>query len=222
MALPSTIIKRGVRADQPAVADTAAGTLYCVTDEANLVERCDGADWLPFGVASGLTLLDSQTASASASLVFTDVITSDYDIYQVEFINIVPSTDASLHMHVSTNAGSSYDTAANYVNATLQINQGTFVGALNGGTTDTEILICNSVEATSNSLSGHIKIYAPLSASHYKIIQGQNTTMKSDGNFYQTMVSGRYTSATAVNAFRFQFASGNIASGTIRVYGVIQ
>jgi hypothetical protein len=165
-------------------------------------------------------LLATQTASASATLDFTGFVSASYDVYIFELINIVPSTDASLLMRVSTDGGASYDSGANYVNATWQANQGATDGTLNGGTTDTEILIANSVEATSNNVGGTVKLFNPASATHYKVVTGSNTTMKSDGNFYSTLVSGRYTSVTAVNAVRFLFASGNIASGTIRIYGL--
>jgi hypothetical protein len=189
-------------------------------------------DWEELGTGSGgggsevveaagsVVLLGSAAASSSAALSFTGIITADYDDYLIEFINIVPSTDASLVMRVSTNGGSSYDSGANYVNATWQANSGTFDGALNGGATDTEILVTNSVEATSNSLSGTMRLYGPGSTTLSKLITGQTSTFKSDGNFYSTLVSGRYSSATAIDAFQFSFASGTIVSGTIRVYGM--
>ncbi len=44
MALPSSIIMRDTRANQPAATAVAAGTLYYVTDE-NLTEYSDGATW---------------------------------------------------------------------------------------------------------------------------------------------------------------------------------
>lgn len=43
------VILRGIRADQPAFGDVAVGTLYCVTDEDNIIERNSGAAWQEFG-----------------------------------------------------------------------------------------------------------------------------------------------------------------------------
>src|SRR5262245_39416565 len=82
-----------------------------------------------------LQFLAERTASNSTSLDFTGIISSLYDIYMIEFINIVPSADADLYMRMSTNNGSSYDSGSNYTNAAVQSNQGTFVGSLNGGAT---------------------------------------------------------------------------------------
>ena len=60
-------------------------------------------------------LLEEHTASSSATLDFTTAITSAYDIYQFEFINIIPATNGALfNMRVSTDGGSTYDAGANY------------------------------------------------------------------------------------------------------------
>ena len=76
------------------------------------------AGWIaaaPTGGGGGLVLLEQHTASASASLDFTTGITSTYDQYIVEIIQIVPTTDAvPIALQVSTDGGSSYDTGNNY------------------------------------------------------------------------------------------------------------
>jgi hypothetical protein len=43
------VILRDTRANQPLASDVAIGTLYCVTDEANLTERSNGTSWQAFG-----------------------------------------------------------------------------------------------------------------------------------------------------------------------------
>lgn len=56
MALPSAIILLGDRASQPSAASVAAGTLYSVTDEDNIIERSNGASWdaySPTGTGAG-------------------------------------------------------------------------------------------------------------------------------------------------------------------------
>jgi hypothetical protein len=64
--------------------------------------------------ASGLVLLDTQTASASASLDFTTDIDATYDAYFLQVGDIVPATDgADLLVRFSTDGGSSYF-ATNY------------------------------------------------------------------------------------------------------------
>lgn len=69
MALPSAILlPPDTRANQPSAASVAAGTLYCVSDEGNILEQSDGAAWVaysPVGSGSGdVTASNPLTASA--------------------------------------------------------------------------------------------------------------------------------------------------------------
>jgi hypothetical protein len=59
----------------------------------------------------GITLISSQTASASASLSFTTGIDSTYRTYLFKFINIHPSVQIVLilQFNLSTDGGSSYN-----------------------------------------------------------------------------------------------------------------
>jgi hypothetical protein len=57
----------------------------------------------------GITLISSQTASASASLSFTTGIDSTYRTYLFKFINMHPATDANFSFNLSTDGGSSYN-----------------------------------------------------------------------------------------------------------------
>jgi hypothetical protein len=58
-----------------------------------------------------MTLLSTQTASASATISFTSGIDSTYDSYVFKFINIHPATDSVLifHFNFSTDGGSNYN-----------------------------------------------------------------------------------------------------------------
>jgi hypothetical protein len=59
----------------------------------------------------GITLISSQTASASASLSFTTGIDSTYRTYLFKFINIHPSTNGAdeFQFNLSTDGGSNYN-----------------------------------------------------------------------------------------------------------------
>ena len=59
-----------------------------------------------------MTLLQTQTASSSASISFTSNIDSTYPIYLFKFINIHPATDgAEFTINFSTDSGSNYNVA---------------------------------------------------------------------------------------------------------------
>ncbi len=178
--------------------------------------------------AGSLVLLEQHTASSSASLNFTTCITSTYDTYLITIVSLVPATNAQgLQLLVSTNGGSSYDTGSNYNWQGFSFH-GTSTAATTGGDgATTRISVdgqfgTNGVSNTSTlPLAGHLYLYDPLSTSVNKYVWGQVRFKESTGGVpLNNFLNATYLSTTAVNAFQFIMTSGNIASGTIRVYGV--
>ena len=184
------------------------------------------------GGSAGLVLLEKHDASGSASLDFTTrnatgqsgaTFQSDYDEYLIEFVDLAPATNnVDLLVLLSTNGGSSYDAGTNYARQT-RLDQSTFNTVAGGNSGLTALVAITNVSNGSTfglNLSG--KIWAPGSAAHYKPFTFQGVYRNNDGSFYSVVGSGVYLSATAVNAFQAKFSSGNIASGSIRVYGIVK
>lgn len=187
------------------------------------------------GSGGGFVLLGTYTAAASASLDIATrnasgqsgaIFQSDYDEYAIEIINLVPATTATfVRMRMSTDGGSSYDSSAIYSWVDWRIN---VVGAAQGGGTgQTQLQIegggnVNHMHNTATrGLVANYRLFNPLSTTVYKTIHGQTSYLLSDNTNRQTStVSGTYESATAVNAFQIFMSSGNLASGTVRVYGI--
>jgi hypothetical protein len=203
-----------------------AGRVYYATDTFASY-RDNGTTWDTLGSAGGgggaLVLLDSKTAANSASLDFTTAITSAYDEYVVEFINVTPATNGvSCVMRVSSNGGSSWDAGANY-NFVQRIQSSTYAAA-------TEQLSATSVylggvlsnTASAGGLNGRLRIFNPLSTTAVKWFQSNTAFLASnDSHFYLLDVAGQWNiSGTAQNAVQFLMSTGNIASGTIRIYGI--
>lgn len=172
-------------------------------------------------VGSGaLIYLGSATASNSATLDLTGLISPTYDIYSIEFVSIVMATNATmLQIQFSSNNGSTWDTAANYDTAMYQTNQLTY--SANGSQANgTSAYISQGISnAANSSINGSLKLYNPLGTAH-KFGTFQSATLKQDGNFYNNTGSIRYKSTSTINAFRVLSSSGNITSGVVRVYGI--
>lgn len=173
------------------------------------------------GGSGGLVLLETHTASTSATLDFTTFISSTYDQYVFEFLGVLPATStADLWMRVGTGGGPTYDTGANYTWALFQAAQTGGTAALGTGA-DTKLKIAHSLgTGSTNGASGSLTIYEPQSTSLYKRYVGRMIDIDSSGNMATAVDGGHYTSTTALTAVRFLYSSGNITSGTIRVYGV--
>lgn len=176
------------------------------------------------GGSSGLVLLEQHTASASASLDFTTAITSTYDEYLVEIIQLVPATNAvTIFLRVSTNGGSSYDSGSNYKWASFRFSDtGTAVGGSSG---TTSLGLTGSGTQTNSSTTGGLnatlRIFNPLGgAMHTRFLGSSGADDGSGFPDVACLFSGGYKSTTAVNAFQVLASSGNLASGIIRCYGV--
>lgn len=173
----------------------------------------------------GFVLIESHTASSSATLDFTTCISSTYDEYEIKLLNVVPATNtAILSMRMSTDGGSTYDTSNLY---SFDLYAFRAAGSANyGGTAQNTInLIYAQSDGVSSNTSwgvvGHVSLYSPGSTSVYKQIEGQVRYLESSVPArLGAVVTGAYESTTAVNAFRFLFSTGNIASGIIRCYGL--
>lgn len=167
-----------------------------------------------------LVLLEQHTASSSASLDFTTCISATYDDYMIRFINLKPASDnVSLYMRVSTDGGSNFDTGNNYTYNGLYNGTSDTLTAL-GSSGAAQHLIANSVSTSANwSVNGDGILQSPGSAL-YKPYRTAVQSPVGTTSLYWWETKGLYLSTTAVNAFQFLFSSGNIASGTIRVYGI--
>ncbi len=181
-----------------------------------------GADPSWVTASGGLPVLEQHTASSSASLDFTIAISSTYDEYLIEFINIIPATNATrVQMRMSTNGGSTYDSGTNYsynVWGANRFSNGTSVGVDSGGT---EIRMMQSAgdNTSTAGIIGFARLFSPGSTSLHKAVRGEIGFLTS-AVVETAQFTGWYRSTTAVNAFQFLMASGNIASGTIRVFGI--
>lgn len=196
------------------------------------VLRYNGTNWIIVSVnysdAEPVRLIETKTASNDPQIDFTSGINSSFSSYRVKLINVLPSTDAVyLGMRYSTDGGSTFAT-------TSYLNTGIYTPSSGGvfddfGTTDRIVLTDDGSASSnrtvdngsSNSVDGWIEIPNPSNSSKYKSTESRVTYNANGGDFVQYISGGTYRGATtAINAFRFLFSSGNIASGTFKLYGI--
>jgi hypothetical protein len=217
----------GVVTIDPNAAETIdlATTMNVYPGETIMVIRIGSSTFRTMNRAKGWIPLATATASSSTSIDFTSFINSDFTNYKFELSNIVPATDATtLYCRLSTNAGSSWLSGASDYAWCFSHNDG---GTSNVGNdaADSEIELNPSVSTlgtgTGENYNGEMILYNPANATVYK-------TIRMNAAIYSSVVPasgiidvvGHYIGATtAINGVRFLMSSGNIASGTIRMYG---
>ncbi len=211
-------------APAPASGDAAAGKFL----------KADGTYAVPAGTAatngSGRVLLGTFTASGIASLNIVTrnatgtsgaIFQSDFDIYELEFQSIYPSTNGqALFGAFSSNGGSSYISSANYSYINLRYaTTGPFLSQAGGQTG--MFLSINTLSNNSDwGYCGHMMLYDPLSTTKVKQWRGWFQGLESTGPVRIIEdISGVFdTTATALNAMQLYF-SGNI-NGKVLVYGL--
>lgn len=186
-----------------------------------------GIKWAAGGGGSGnYAILQSQTASNSAELDFTSLITSTYDLYVVEFVNLLPVTNGvDIWLQFSTNNGSSWDaTSGHYTWGGFRLITNPSGSGQAGSNSDSKINISTQTSEMSNSsnggLSGTLKIFDPLNGTNWPKVTWLTDCFDTTSFDLFIFGAGSYHVTTPANAFRILAASGNLASGTVRLYGV--
>ncbi len=174
-----------------------------------------GASWV---------LIDTKTASSSATLDFTTGIGSTYDSYMFEIVALLPATNAvDLWIRISEDGGSTFKSGAtDYKYATgLFLDSATTANV--GSTGDSKIRFTAGIMSSTaaRAITGTVRFYLPSSTTVNKNFRA-DIDMNSDASgFIRIAASGVYvTDANAINAVRFMYSSGNIASGVIYLYGL--
>jgi hypothetical protein len=190
----------------------------------------DNVTALPSSFGDGITLISSQTASASATISFTSGIDSTYKAYKFVFSNIHPSvsSDVDFSFQGSTNSGSSYGIAitSTYFNAYHPEND-----AYSGLSYDTGMdlaqstsyqNICDNINGSHNdaSMCGFLNLFNPSSTTFVKHFISRTTHMENDPRTMDNYIGGYINTTSAINAIQFKFSSGNIDAGTIYLYGI--
>jgi hypothetical protein len=190
--------------------DTAVPTAAAVIDYADSV---------------GMVPLDEQTAAADATLDFTAFNNAVYSRYRFVLENVKPATDAvGLYVRVSTDGGSTYDSGAStYAYAGLAFASGG-TGSF-GSTTGTFIQIVNTNDmgnaATEFGYTGIVDVYHAADGATQTRIIAAGAYDNTSGAPVGANANGRRLAAQDTDGLRFLFSSGNIASGTIKMYGIV-
>jgi len=193
---------------------------------------------LSSGLSGSMTLIKTLTASSSSTLSFVHgassvVLDGTYKEYVFKYINIHPSADWNNYFvfQASTNSGSGYGvTVTNTAFRAYHNEAGSQTGLsyLDGydqaQSTDF-IRLCEDTSAANadENLCGEVRIFNPADTTFVKHYIGTSQTATAKVGQVYTLHwfgGGYFNTTSAINAFQFKFNSGNIDSGTIKLYGI--
>ena len=176
----------------------------------------------------GMVFISSTTGTNVSSIDITSGITSTYDEYWFVCLNYYAHTNAQeFIVQGSTDGGSNFG-----------IDSQSTMWSAGHGEADNEgnMTYHSSYDAThgsnlfldrgqeghnhaDSSGSGILKIFKPLTTNRVKHFTWESCTHRHHNGPDHVFVGGYWNTSSAVNAFRFKEASGNLTA-TIRLYGI--
>ena len=183
---------------------------------------------LPSGVSgSSLVLLSEQTASSSATIDFTSNIDSTYKEYIFKYINIHPATQSNFSFQVDTGTNTNYNQTITSNSYYAEHSEGDssslsyFDATDQGQGTAFQMISHNPGTDNDSNSNGVLHLFDPSNTTFVKHFIGDSNCTNGSATSHRNFVAGYVNTTTALTRVRFKFASGNIDSGTIKMYGVV-
>ena len=186
---------------------------------------------IPASVSGGsLNLISTQTASSSSTVSFTSGIDSTYKEYIFKFINIHPSSGSKFQFQGDTGTNTNYNQTITSTSFNAYHDEGDSYTTLEyrtdadqaQGTSFNDLTNYLVADQSDSSLTGFLHIFNPSSTTFVKHFISTTQIMNGVSTFYSinNFHAGYFNTTSALTRFQFKFASGNIDSGTIKLYGV--
>jgi len=183
--------------------------------------------------SGAMTLIKTLTASSSSSLSFVDgssdvVLDNTYPIYLFKIINCHPaSNDISFQFQGSTDTGSSYGVTITSSHFRATHGEDGSSGALAyitagdlAQSTSYQLLGGSIGSDADQSVSAELIVFNPSSTTFVKHFMANVQSIAHSNRSNNQYPAGYFNTTSAVDAFNFKFSSGNIDSGTIKLYGI--
>ena len=197
-----------------------------VDGTAGQIPETDGAGAISWRTPPGLEFIESQTASASATIDFT-TLGSTYNKFVIDFDGVVAASDTtSLWVLAGTGGTPTWEADAGDYAHTKAMSRGNTEVSFSGDTSDTEIEL-NLANATwgagdqaNEDISGTLVVYNPHNASAPTHFSWDMVHIAALPAIVKITGGAIFQADTAVTGIRFQFSSGNITAGTFKLYGI--
>ena len=179
--------------------------------------------------SGGMNLITTNTISSGvSSSSFTSNIDSTYDTYMFKPINVHPATnDTNFTFNLSTDTGSNYNVTKTTTFFRARHNE-------DGGATELayitstdlaqstsyQTLMAAQGNGNDESISGEIFLFSPSNTTFVKHFICTNNGYYEGDRTFNNFIAGYGNTTSAVDAIDFKFASGNIDSGVIKMYGL--
>ena len=179
-----------------------------------------------------MTIIKKLTASSSSTLSFVNgssdvVLDSTYKEYLFIFNNVHPVDNSVQFLINFRDGGTDYDATKTTTLFTADHSEAgssdglTYVTAQDlAQSTDFQPLTINTGNRSDESCSGYLHLFNPASTTFVKHFMARINNYVSNNYSEDTYTAGYCNVTAAIDGAQFKFSSGNIDSGTIKLYGV--
>ena len=183
--------------------------------------------------SGSMVFIKKLTASSSSTLSFVDgssdvVLDNTYKEYLFTFKDIHPATDGTIfHFQGSTDGGSNYNTTMTTTYFRARHNESDSVAQVGYDTSTDQAQgtsyqpLAYNVEADNDQCcSGILQLFNPSSTTFSKHYISRFNNYGSSNYSRDEYSAGYFNTTSAINGVSFKFASGNIDSGQILLFGL--
>ena len=185
------------------------------------------------GINDSMVLIKTLTASSSATLSFVDgtsdvVLDNTYPIYLFTFNNMHPATDGTEFQFQGNAAG-----GADYNETITSTHFDAYHGEDGTGATLAYMADFDQAQGTSfetisrdvgndndQATSGYLHLFNPSSTTFVKHFIANFSNIINNDQAVNSIHSGYFNTTSAIDEIQFKYSSGNIDSGTIKLYGI--
>ena len=175
-------------------------------------------------LTGNLVLLNTQTASDSASVSFTTGIDSTYDVYIFAFMEINPATDQA---QFTFQMGASYNTTITSTSFRAYngvTGGGSLVSYLTSGDqhqgTAFQQMAYSLGNGADENVAGELHLYAPSSTTFVKHFYSRTSAIGYEPAAVDFYGAGYFNTTSALTQIQFKMNSGNF-DGVIKMYGLL-
>ena len=169
-------------------------------------------------MSGSLIKIDEEIVSSAVASVTLTGIDSTYDVYKVVYDNVQCDTD-SQNFRIRVTKSSSADTTSNYDQAYKKLDSSTTFG--NRSNTNQSYWETEELgTATQEQNNGVLYLFNFNNSSEYSFITLEESTFNTEQTLTGRQGGAVHTVASASDGIQFFMESGNIESGTFKLYGL--
>jgi len=185
------------------------------------------------GFGGSMSFIKKLTASSSGTLSFVNgasavVLDNTYKEYLFIINQCHPSAKANFSFQGSINTGSAYGvniTSTHFQNKMDEGDTDSHALGYESGrdlaqSTNFQFLTETQNTAADECCSGYIHLFNPSSTTFVKHFNATFESISDNPSSSNNYCAGYFNTTSAIDAIQFKFASGNIDSGTISLYGI--